>query len=294
MSNNNEVKLILAHIPEHNKRLLQIQINMLAVRTKFQWQLGKDGQSQCVTLVYDSKTKTGIANIKCNGSIYKLQLELPSRLFGVLTFLLELEKILSIEHKDTHPKSISSVIAKLNPEHEYGVFVEENLIVISPAKKTIISDIANSQDLVRLLLSTPNDVKFVKKSNFNSSGIHHDLKKIIWSLALLEPLGYSKLPHDMDNLEYHIDYWPELGSWTTSSQIIRLASLFTRDFFSISEASEFSQSTNGYVSSFLHACEVCELGLKSRKAGHNKENKENKNLQLTTLIKKIRIHVGFI
>lgn len=250
-------------LSDHEQGLLSQQLKMLKGRTQATWAYIGEADESDLILQRASENDSVVATLHHLQQQIRLPLEWPLRLFGLLNLLETSEQHL-LSDIPTAPSTLAGQWAQLKASTAFSAGNFHCLVI--PETDLFYSPIEDFDALVFTLVQQSAALQQRPSVQLSASDrlIHiFSFKRVLWALSLRES---SSAPRRWPALgvEFRIGGWPLFNDWETSSMLMRLAALFTRQYASLDQAVEFSQATHSEIEAFLVACERCGLGLDIR------------------------------
>lgn len=164
-------------------------------------------------------------------------------------------------HNNSNARCIAWHLTRL--KEACWLFRNGTLIVLYPEEDRVDSNVANLDELLRFMTASVNQgiPRILQRPLFTSSSnlpFHMSFKGLIWSLAVGNPVPFNRSATEQ---QFHITGRPLFGEWRATPTLLRLATLYNRQFATIEQGCLFAKATRQEVMSFLYACELCQLGL---------------------------------
>ncbi|GGM15239.1 hypothetical protein ACFQDN_07975 [Pseudomonas asuensis] len=256
-------------LSKHDQEILSKQLKMLRGRTACEWVLVDDYRSADVTLVQgqppsDMPGIIALASTKAGKSGRYHLIEWPIRLFGLIDLLMAIEL--------EWPARAATPLPTLSLAHRLARIRQDQWLDVAgmvaqafQAKDEFRTTVSSFDELIERLASIDGaSVRFVEGhhplADQEAALEPYSLKAVIWSLALREEAIKSRQWH-ISQQQFGIATWPLFGTWETAPWMLRLAALYGRQPATLADGVELTGLRVELVAAFLHACELCELGL---------------------------------
>lgn len=250
---------------EHEIHLLKHQIKILQRKTRLNWVYATQTRSSTADLKIQRQAgqEIAIATFGSGSTLQRFKLGWPLRVQGFLALLERCENSVLME-LDAIPLN-KAIIEQLDVMKGATQFIHQgSLVRFLPEQDCIQSNLVSFELLLGLLKESPKPLTKVPNSALIDTALQrYSMKKVLWALALETKLTPSSTWFE-PKAEFQIEAWPLLSEWRTSSSIMRLAALFSRQFCSLDKARRFADVSVEQVASFLHACHCAGIEVNKR------------------------------
>jgi hypothetical protein len=285
-------------LSKHDQDLLSKQLKMLKGRTACEWIVIEDYRSADVTLVQGQPPSdiTGVialAGTQAGKRGQHYLIEWPIRLFGLIDLLIAVEA-----ERASRPvvpgRSLSMAYQLSQIKSDQWLSVEEVVLQVSFTRDEVKASQSEFSRLVdRLSVLNEQSARLVQRAAVGPSTVlePYSLKALIWSLALRDDTIKPRQWH-ITQQQFRLATWPLFGSWETAPWMLRLAALYGRQPATLAEGVELTGLRVEQVAAFLHACELCQLGVAIKQTAAVIPRVESRPPAPASLLARVRRKLG--
>lgn len=264
-------KLAAEGFTAYETDLLITQLQRLEGRTQASWVFCADPQSKLLDLLIvhgeaaPPPAFTSLALKVTTGALvapYHLAVAYPIRVFELLALLQNAETMLQDRASARAATALTSdepaVLPRQLLEELEGWYRVGDLVLGRDAGtgSALLSNQASVECIVQALSTGP----LCKLEVRPALGLEVvDFDALCWRLALRESV--ELLSWQDERKAYQIQRWPVLDCWYTEPWMLKLSALYARAPASLAEGVVVCEESPLQVAQFLHAAQVCGLGL---------------------------------
>lgn len=136
------------------------------------------------------------------------------------------------------------------------------VVFIDPQQDLLLANVSRIREVQDILRRGDFSARAVDSANALDVrwAMHAPLRAMLWSMALeLGPPPSEGF--EEPGLAFHIGQWPMFGPWDSAPELVRLATVYSRQYATVAEGSEAALADRTTVLSFLYACRLTGLQL---------------------------------
>lgn len=241
--------------------LLQAQLKMLNQRTSARWGFVANDAVADVGVFHGATPPAGFNGVKVTTGPrspgFDLQIEWPIRLFKLLELLETTERL---RGRSADPAA-SSPAERLSSA-EGGFRIGSLTIFIDTSRELISANCTSEAELLTALGASEWQSLPANSIDLRELSTYFDRKALLWSLALRETSSEITIQGDR-GYRFKLGQWPAFGQWETHPWMLRAAALYAREPSTVRQGALVTDQAEATIASFLRACELCSLGLKT-------------------------------
>jgi len=239
--------------------LLQAQLKMLNQRTSSLWSFVANDAIADVGIFHGERPPVGFNGVKVNtgarGPEFDLQIEWPIRLFKLLELLETTERL-----RGRKASPVETSPAQRLSTAEGGFHLGALTIFIDSSRELISANCSSENELLAALATS--EWQPANTVDPQALPTYFDRKTILWSLALKETSAEITIQGDR-GYRFKLGQWPAFGQWETQPWMLRAAALYAREPSTVRQGALVTNQAETTIASFLGACDLCNLGLKT-------------------------------
>lgn len=257
-------------LAKHESDLVAQQLKMLKNRTQYAWCFTLDPEAANAVITKSSSVDNPQGELSIPNLDFKktdARVDWPIRLFGLLDILYVAEKHLVDNISSSSQQG--TMIRAATLAQRFASLKEVTLVesaglmyLIDPQQDKVWADSDDCHVLASRLCKAGVAHFNAKSDPAMPVGEHCvSFKALLWSLALREkPLAVRGW--DLNRDQFQLSSWPLFSFWEKDSALIKLAALYSRAPTSLQRGVELTAFDSSYIAAFIHACEICQLGVK--------------------------------
>lgn len=281
--------------------VIKKQVRLISSRTDLPWVYEGEGLDGNIVLAKQHVDVLPGAKLVIVGTVSPADAKACA---AVLEYPIRIMKFLELLEKFAPKSALSTAqaVAKIIEDRnapDLVLLCNQVLVCFKNGNSKVYIEKGGKKDIIEAVSKTSASAitpknKIPVKDTFSWSSCISS-KTLLWSLARRE-IGYAKSNWSTDK-PYKLASWPQVNEWEPNPQIFKLATLYSRQSVTVSEAAKACQLEEDQVKSFLHACATCGISVKASEVHETalKGVRELQNKQsLNWLRKKINSYFGLV